>query len=442
VGRGIIDNRLEYVGGVDLAQVPGMVDELGPARLHARWTRLLVHWPRLQPVAPGVAFAGDADGDGYDDAYVAELNQIVDGLVQNGVNVIVSPTEVPQWASDRSLWYTAGSNGYSNNLAMDVSNPDVLRAFGALGAFLATGLDQPVRYLEVWNEPNTSGTFYPQCTDGDPDFGLRVYVRMLRAFHTAVKAAESDAVVIAGATAPRGADDALSTTPRTFATYLRDHNAGRYFEAYSHHPYCWGPPDSQPNDRRAVWLTNLGQLLRLFPKKPFYLTEFGYGTAEPTVIGLRVSPAKQARYLKEGYAYVARYPQVKALLWFMVQDLAPAPDRPGAYMGLRSTGGARKFAWYAFARDASLTLTATRPTRTAVTFTGVLTSRAFGPLARKAVDLQVSVPGGGWRRVATTTTGSQGEFTFARTATQSRIVYRAAWSQVSGSARTAVRAGR
>jgi hypothetical protein len=396
-------------------------------------------------VAPGVRYAGDADGDGYDDAYVAELDQIVDGLARQGVNVIASPTEVPEWASDRRLWNAAGSAGYSNNLAMDVSSPVVLGAFGKLGAFLAVGLDQPIRYLECWNEPNTSGTFYPQSTEDDPHFGLRVYVKMLRAFHAAVKAAEPAAVVIAGATAPRGADDELSTMPRTFATYLRRHDAQKYFDAYSHHPYCWGAPDARPNDPRAIWLSNLGQLLRLFPTKPFYLTEFGYGTAEPTLIGLRVSPAKQARYLREGYAYVARYPQVKALLWFMVQDLPPAPDRLGAYMGLRSTGGGRKPAWYAFARDASLTLSASPSTggsKAAVALSGTLTSRAFGPLARRVVYLERSVAGGGWRRVGTTATDSLGAFTFARRATQARLAYRVDWSQVCVSRSVAVKAVR
>jgi hypothetical protein len=441
-GRGIIDNRLE-LGGIDTQEVPALVTELGPARLHARWTRLLVHWTRLQPVAPGVSFAGDADGDGYDDAYVAELDRIVDGLAKQGVNVIVSPTEVPAWASNQQLWKTTTYGGYSPNLAMDVSNPDVLAAFGKLGAFLASGLSQPIHYLECWNEPNTAGTFYPQRTTGNRHFGLQVYVKMLRAFHAAVKAVQPDAVVIAGATAPRGADDESSTAPRTFATYLRDAHAGKYFEAYSHHPYCWGPPKAKPNDRRAIWLSNLGQLLSLFPKKPFYLTEFGYGTADPTLIGLRVTPATQAKYLREGYAYVARYPQVKALLWFMVQDLPPASDRLGAYMGLRYIDGARKLAWYAFARDASVTLSlagsATSKTRA---LTGVLTSRAFGPLTGKAVSLEQRAPGGRWHRVRNARTGSDGQFRFVCRATRARLLYRAAWSEVCDSRSVAIQAAR
>jgi hypothetical protein len=430
--RGIVDNRLEYAGGVDPQELPSLLDELGPSRLRARWTRLLVHWPRLQPVGPHAHFAGDADGDGYDDAYVAELNALVTGLSARGVRVIVSPTGVPSWASDRRLWSRFGP-GYSANLAPDVTDESVLREFGRLGAFLATGLDTPVRYLECWNEPNTAGTFYPQRRPGDPTFGLRVYASMLAAFHRGVKAADEDAVVIAGATAPRGADDVESTAPVTFARYLRDHALTRYFDAYSHHPYCWDEPEAMPRDRRAVWLANLDELIRLMPGKPFYLTEFGYGTAKPTLIGLKVSPATQARYLNRAYRYISRHPQVKALLWFMVQDLPPTKDRLGAYMGLRTTSGTRKLSWYAFAGGTSLTFTGPAVGRpgAVVRVTGALSNRVFGPLPGKFVCLQRRTASDSWRQMAVTSTGRTGTFRFTpRLPLKGSLVYRVVWNGV------------
>jgi len=61
-GKGVVDYRLESLV-VDLAAVPAMVDEMGKAGLNARWTRILVRWARLQPQAPGTAYADDANGD-------------------------------------------------------------------------------------------------------------------------------------------------------------------------------------------------------------------------------------------------------------------------------------------------------------------------------------------------------------------------------------------
>ena len=61
-GKGVVNYRLESPV-VDLAAVPAMVDEMGKAGLNARWTRILVRWARLQPQAPGTAYADDANGD-------------------------------------------------------------------------------------------------------------------------------------------------------------------------------------------------------------------------------------------------------------------------------------------------------------------------------------------------------------------------------------------
>lgn len=445
-GRGIVDNRLEIVSGVEPAEITALAKEIGRQRLHAKWTRVLVHWPRLQPNAPGVSFADDADGDGYSDSYVSELKAVVAALTANGVRVILTPTDVPVWASDQALWSSPPSGwgpGYSPSYAMDTGDRTVLQQFGRLGAFLASSFGDAGAYLECWNEPNTGGSFYPQRRRGDRYFGLRVYTKMLRAFHDGAKSANSRAVVIAGATAPRGADDAFSTSPRTFATYLHDHGAARYFDAYSHHPYPWAAPEKlPPNSKQTVWLGNLGVLLDLFPNKDFYLTEFGYGTASPTLLGLEVSKATQARYLRQAYSLVAeRYPQVKALLWFMVQDLAPTADRLGAYMGLSTVHGVRKPGWFAFAGGNRLSLNAPPATRRSARFrvSGILASRAFGALAGKQIMLQSHRPGQArWRMVSAGPTRSDGSYAFRITQTSTRL-YRVVWDGVCASARARVR---
>ena len=121
-------------------------------------------------------------------------------------------------------------------------------------------------------------------------------------------------------------------------------------DAYSHHPYTPGgstrvKPGQLPNNpARCVTLGNLGQLTRLFPSKPFYLTEFGYNTQYCRWFGVTVSKADQARYLREAYSYARRYRQVKALLWFLVDDWNPTASPTdkagdGVYMGVRTVHG-------------------------------------------------------------------------------------------------------
>ena len=125
---------------------------------------------------------------------------------------------------------------------------------------------------------------YPQRTANDAYFAARTYLRMLKAFHAGVQRGDPDVRVVAGATAPIGLNDSLRTSPQRFARFLKGHGAGAYFDVYSHHPYTPGgtvnsAPDGRPNDpSTTVTLYNLRTLLRLFPSKPFYLTEYGYNT--------------------------------------------------------------------------------------------------------------------------------------------------------------------
>ena len=45
-----------------------------------------------------------------------------------------------------------------------------------------------------------------------------------------------------------------------------------------------------------------------------------------------------------------KHKQVKALFWYLVQDVRPAggPANRGVYTGLRRLDGSRKPAWYAY----------------------------------------------------------------------------------------------
>jgi hypothetical protein len=342
VGRGIIDYRLER-SVVDLKAVPDIVAEMGQTKLRTRWTRILVHWATMQPIAPGTPYAADADEDGYADAYVDQLDEIVQQLHAAGVSIILTPLDVPKWASDSSLW-SSPPPGYKKSVyypfyAPDVGKVMVKEQFKALGTFLADRYaeDGKVKYFECWNEPNQGLYLYPQTPASAKNGGARTYLTMLKAWYAGVKQGSRDAVVIAGATAPRGKGDRVSTPPQAFARYLKNNGALLYMDAYSHHPYTPGgstriAPGQLPNSPdRAVTLGNLSQLTKLFPRMPFYLTEFGYNTEYCRWFGVTVSRADQARYLRQAYSVTAsRYPQVKALLWFLVD--APNAGRPAVVL--------------------------------------------------------------------------------------------------------------
>ena len=230
LGKGIVDNRLE-TATVNTALVPSWVQDMGAGGggLGAKWTRILVRWATLQPKS----------ASGWNSAYVAQLHAIVDQLRAQDISVIMTMVDVPKWASKKSLWksppkgYKKGA--YKPFYAMDIRRSSVRSAFAEVGQFLAR--EYPVQYFECWNEPNLGSCLYPQKTKSDAKYGARTYLAMLRAFDTGVHRSDKKAKVIAGATAPRGGDDAYSTTPQAFAKSIKAGGGAKSCDGYSHHPY-------------------------------------------------------------------------------------------------------------------------------------------------------------------------------------------------------------
>jgi hypothetical protein len=447
LGRGIIDYRLEQAV-VDPNAVPALVGEMGSKRLRAGWTRVMVRWASLQPFKPGTANeAVDADGDGYADAYLGTLTTIVEQLHAAGIRIILTPVDTPKWASDRDWWSQPPPGDYEKNTyypfyAPDMGDAQVRGQFGALGTFLARRFAGKAKYFECWNEPNQGFYLYPQTPVSATSGGGAIYLEMLKVWYKGVKKGSRDAVVIGGATAPRGRGDITSTPPQAFARYLKANDGASFMDAYSHHPYTPGgstrlkPGELPNNPARCVTLGNLGQLTKLFPGKPFYLTEFGYNTKYSQWFGVTVSESEQARYLRQAFAYAKRYPQVKALLWFLVDDWNPTGgvDKAGegVYMGVRTYKGSRKQSWYAFAGGNSLTLAAPGKAKagSTLTLTGKLTYRPPSEPRSQVLTLQSRNPSGSaWRSLVSIRTAADGSY--ARKLRQGRTkVYRVVWGGV------------
>ena len=422
--RGAIDQQLESVYGVSPSAIQAAAAELGPAGLGSAWTRVSVHWGRLQPSGPGT----------YGEEYVSELDAVVAALSAQHIRVILTCTDVPQWASDSRYWV---GHTYDSDVVARMDDPVVRTAWQNLGAFLARRYKGSADYFEVWNEPNLGSGIYPQLVGKKKTpVGPSTYVKMLKAFSAGVRSGNPQAVVIAGATSRRGANDAHSTSPQWFASFLKSHGAAKYFQAYSHHPYTPpgsnARPDAKPRSpKHEVTLGNLSTLLKIFPTKPFYLTEYGLSTGTHDLFCVSVSPAKQAQYLDEAYAFVARFKQVKVLLWYLMTDwVDPSQPPSGIFSGLQKADGTLKPAWFAFARGNAITVTtpSSAAPRTAFAVGGALTTK-LGSGAGQTLLLQARTPGKTWARAGNAKTQADGTYTFRVSQKQTRS-YRVVWDGV------------
>jgi hypothetical protein len=437
VGHGLCVSELDN-SIADPAAKAQVIAEIAN-ELNTGWVRLIASWPSIEPT----------QGQ-YNEAVLTYLDDTIAKLHERGVKVVLTFLYVPRWASDTSYWDSPPGGipaGYSVRYPM---RDGALDDMGATAEMLATRYAGLVKAYECWNEPNLWPYIYPQRTASDEYFGARTYLKYLKAFSAGVERGDPAALVVAGSTAPIGLNDRFRTSPQKFARFLKGAGAGSYFDVYSHHPYIPGgsvnkAPDQPPNDSTTtVTLYNLNTLLRLFPAKPFYLTEYGYNTQPSRDFGGQtVTKVQQATYLKKAYAYAGRYSQVKNLFWFLVKDVhgEGQPADVGVYTGLRELDGDRKLSWFAFAGGNRLTIEAPRTARygAVIRISGTLSNAVVGPLGGRTLVLQSrKLSGGAWRTVSSKTTGDAGAYRFSVKPGGSRA-YRVVWRGVKTSVTRTVR---
>ncbi len=395
-------------------------------QLKSRWLRIDVLWSLAEPQR-GVD----------DEVYLQAVYDTVAAARALGLKPLVMVFSTPTWAQDQSLWVRP-PGGYVPGVpysfyAIDL---DYIPDFQAFMSRLTQRLGAQVNRWECWNEPNLWPYIWPQRTDDDPYFAVGRYVAMLKAFNRGVKAVDPDDLVVAGSTGPIGNNDIYRTSPQRFASTMKNMGAADHFDIYSHHPYTPGGsvnirPDQPPNDPlTTVTLYNLGQLLRLYPGKNFYLTEYGYNTEPCDAFGgLSVTLVQQARFLRIAYAYAGRYPQVQNLFWYLVQDTG------GVYTGLRKTTGWHKPSWFVFAGGNTVGIYALPyvDRGTQVNVRGRVTCETFGPVPDRTVTLQGRRLGVlSWTTLASRTTDAEGRYLFTPTVWRP-MQYRVVWPGVRNS---------
>jgi hypothetical protein len=384
------------------------------SELRASVLRVNCSWPLAEPAR---GQCSDADASGY----LYGLEQTVAAAHALGLKVIVTMCYVPKWASDSGYWDDPPpgySQGYQDFYPMTNS---ALASYQAFAKHLAAALAGQVLGYEAYCEPNLWPYIYPQRTDSDPSFAAHVYLKYLKAFFAGVRAGDPHAKVIAGSTAPTGANDIYRTSPQSFARALAAAGAARYFDVYSHHPYVPGgttdmdpalPPQFPGN---TVSLSNIGTLLRIFPSKPFYLSEYGFSTEPSVAFGAPVTETQQAAYLTKAYALAARHSQIKLLVWQPLQDSSPSgkpTDPNGDYLGLRRVNGTAKPAWYAFARGNHIALSAPPRARRGarISLRGRYTCASIGGVRGRRLLIERKLGAGRWRVVRAVTTGAGGAY--------------------------------
>lgn len=257
----------------------------------AKWVRIDVGWRTIEPDTSG----------GIASWYLRLVDYSVDQARSRGINVILTVLDTPAWASG------------TTDKTVPPRNP---ADYGRIMGWLATHFKGRVGAYEVWNEADSTGFF-----SGTP----AQYVAMMKSAYASVKAADSAALVVGGATVYN--NDA-------FLSSVYAAGGKGSFDVWSTHPYM-GKADSPPEtpDDGHVWIMDHVKAVRALmvangdSNKPIWFTEFGWSShatapgADPWKLG--VTDAQQADYLVRTMKFVqSKHPYVTVVIWYNERNKA------------------------------------------------------------------------------------------------------------------------
>ncbi len=271
---------LEYTD----AQRAAVFDSLKAAG--TEWVRIDVGWSSLQENARGQ----------FSQWYVNNVDTCVSMASARGIKVLGMLFRTPGWANGGQGVYVP---------------PTDVNDYAWIASWVASRYRGKVQAWEIWNEPDPAQSFW-QGTVGQ-------YVQLLKAAYPAIKAGDSNALVVFGG--PSSNDDGFIA-----AAYAA--GAKGSFDVMATHPYqgMADEPPEHPDDGNRWWFTHLPAVRNVMlangdGAKPIWFTEYGWSSHAnyPGIPNWKrgVTEAQQADYLKRAIDYTrANYPYVTNMIWY------------------------------------------------------------------------------------------------------------------------------
>lgn len=261
----------------------------------------------------------------YDTGLLALYDHLMQRLGENGIKVVFVTADTPYWASSDPAKYTDGSGQHWNS-RYKPSNPNDLADYMVflLNRYQSTG----PHAVEIWNEEDAS-YFWPSGPSAAD------YVNLLRTSYQAIKAADTNAIVLNG-----GLTDSSSLSGFMNALYAA--GGGAYFDVWSQHVYPRTPQyETAAQTARNVMVTQGDSA------KKMWITETGWPTYttlpnDPSAVSFQ----RQARYLTNLFTRLATYPYVEESLWYTSRSYDESA-KEGSF-GLSLPDFTRKPSFFAF----------------------------------------------------------------------------------------------
>ncbi len=258
-----------------------------------RWVKQTINWRDFEPVKGEIDFA--------------TLDEIVEGLNNAGIRILMTITAAPAWARSSNV-----ENG----------PPDQFSDYADFASALASRYAGKVQAYEIWNEPNLRR----EWNSAVHSIGAASYYGLLQATYTAIKTGDPNALIISAGLAPTGFNDGVNAIDdRLFLRNLYRLGLSGVSDAIGAHPLGWAnPPDAvccvapvgvetHFENPSFYFLNTLNDYRQIMVEAndgstPIWVTKFGWGTSEDTappsannVFLTYTSLGEQAIYVPRGF---------------------------------------------------------------------------------------------------------------------------------------------
>jgi polysaccharide biosynthesis protein PslG len=253
-------------------------------------------------------------------------DQAVGTLASRGMRPLPFVWGSPKWVSNQPAIPPLAST--SDEQAWQAFLARVVARYGPGGGYWTHGYRAeygagakplPIQAWQIWNEPNLTKFFNP---GGTSQQSVQKYARLLKLSHDAIKGQNPAAqVVLAGNPGypPSGGLKAWEFLDRLYGYG----NAAANFDVAAIHPYA---------STLGTFKTEIQKIRQVLAKhhdaaKPLWLTEFGWGSAQPDRYGINQGLAGQQRLLKgavEAALANRKAWNLQRMYWFLWRDPDPS----------------------------------------------------------------------------------------------------------------------
>jgi hypothetical protein len=328
-GRPVTWSERNMVRELDLAAAAG-VDVV----------RADLGWSTLEAAGPEAPFT---------EWYAERVDRFLAAASARGVEVILTLTDSPCWASSAPESVKAGCSGAWWERGVQRYAPTDPTAYANAAVEVAQRWGAQVTALELWNEPNESSYF--ETPEDTPEARASRYAALVKASYHQVKLARPELTVLAGALATGSGRDSY---PAFLSSLYRLGIKGHY-DAISYHPYSDArdpdaplPAGVEPSHHLTAGTAALREVMAGHGdiRTNLWITEFGFPSCEPAEGTFCVGEAAQGGHTLSNHRIAASLPFVRATITYEIRDRGSSDDPYGqGTWGLLREDFTEKPAW-------------------------------------------------------------------------------------------------